>query len=105
MEDLLDMNMKELERIMKRTKDSDKIQILAEKQLTASFTVLVSALDEKVNKIKDATSEGFNPAQEKQLKKVVDNGFTSPPRKSMKSMIDESFERVNKIHDEESGGI
>lgn len=103
MEDLLEMNMKELERIMKRTKDSDKVQILAEKQLTASFTVLVSALDEKVNKIKDATSVGFTPSQEKQLKKVVDNGFTTPKR-DVKNMIDETFERVNKMN-EEDGGI
>jgi tRNA A37 threonylcarbamoyltransferase TsaD len=61
MDELLYNNTKELERCIKKAMDKGydpaknpiSIQCLAEKQLTASFTAITNAIDNKISRLKD----------------------------------------------------
>ena len=107
MDELLSHNYKELERIIEflRKKgynikdDTTKVilKILADKQLTSSFTVITNYLDEKIFKMREKARRPFSEKEQKEIKRMVEEGFKMKDKEKGKSLIDKAFEQSQEI--------
>jgi len=105
MDKLLEHNYRELQRIgsFLKSKGYDEkeeasavtMQILAEKQLTSSFTVIANALDEKLYNMRSKARKPFTKEEQKDIKKKVEEGFKKKDTEEGKSIIEEAFEKTD----------